>query len=177
MSLSHILIKIIADFLFIVVILWALIAMLRLPKKHRIEYIIRGVVAGITAEALGQVGSHLYHHLPPFAYKNTEALAWHINNVNSFPSDHMMLISAATFVVWASTRNHKLGLSLLAISIVVGAGRVLALVHWPVDILASAVIAAVTTVAIYSIPFRDHSPLWSKRNNHARVAEKSESSE
>lgn len=177
MSLSHILIKIIADFLFIVVILWALIAMLRLPKKHRIEYIIRGVIAGITAEILGQVGSHLYHHLPPFAYKNTEALAWHINNVNSFPSDHMMLISAATFVVWASTRNHKLGLSLLAISVVVGTGRVLALVHWPIDILASAIIAAVTTVVVYSIPFRGHSPLWSRRSDRAHVTEEPESNE
>ena len=159
----HILIKIMADFVFVVVIIWALIVMLKLAKDIRTEYIVRGIITGVVAEGLGQVAGTFYHHAPPFVAQHIQPLAWHINNVNSFPSDHMMLVSAATFVAWASTKNWKVGVPLLILSLIVGVGRVMAHVHWPIDIVASFIIAGVVTLVIYNLPYRSKRPLHTFR--------------
>lgn len=155
----HILIKILADFLIIIVIVWSLVVMLKLPKEVRTEYIVRGLIIGIVAEGLGQVAGLIYQHAPPFVAQNITPLAWHINNVNSFPSDHMMFACAATFVVWASTKNWRIGLPLLLLSLIIGIGRIMAHVHWPLDILASLVIAGIVSLVVYNIPYKGKRPL------------------
>lgn len=160
----HLLIKIMADFVFVIVIVWAFVVMVTLPKKIRWEYIWRGVCAGILAEIFARIAEHLYHHYPPFVVQHVHPLAWHINNVNSFPSDHALLVFAAAFVVWASTKNPKVGIPLVILSVIVGVGRVMAHVHWPIDIITSIVIAGVATAIVYNISYKGNRPLsWFKK--------------
>jgi undecaprenyl-diphosphatase len=155
----HLLIKIMADFVFVIVIVWAFVVMVTLPQKVRWEYIIRGMIAGVVSEIVARIAEHLYHHAPPFVAQHVQPLAWHINNTNSFPSDHALLVFAAVFVAWASTRNPKIGWPLLILAIIVGVGRVMAHVHWPIDIVTSVIIAGVVTAIVYNIPYKGRRPL------------------
>jgi len=52
----------------------------------------------------------------------------------SFPSDHAVFFSTLGFLIFY--QNRRLGLIFLLSALVIGATRVLAGVHWPVDILA-----------------------------------------
>jgi membrane-associated phospholipid phosphatase len=60
-----------------------------------------------------------------------------------FPSDHTLLAFASAFMVLVMTRYRKWGIALLVLACTVSAGRLVALVHSPLDIAGGVVIAAV----------------------------------
>jgi undecaprenyl-diphosphatase len=70
-----------------------------------------------------------------------------------FPSDHSLLVFSVTFIVWATTKNVWLGAGLLLASIAVATGRVLALVHTPLDVAGGFVCALVAVGLIYGRRF------------------------
>lgn len=60
-----------------------------------------------------------------------------------FPSDHTLFVTAIALAVWFETTYRKLAVGLFLLVIVVAVGRVLALVHTPLDVSAGIVIALI----------------------------------
>lgn len=142
-EVKTIFIKFIADYLFAILVLIGGALLLRY-KAQRGNNIVRGVLAGICGVIVDKASGLVYFHERPFEVLGKAPLAVNPSN-NAFPSDHALLVFTAAFVVWAATKNWRLGVSLMIGGIIVGWGRVLALVHWPVDIVGSFVMAAVVT--------------------------------
>ncbi|HSX28604.1 MAG TPA: phosphatase PAP2 family protein [Candidatus Saccharimonadales bacterium] len=145
-----ILIRFFADYVFAILVVIAGVILLRYKAK-RGENIVRGVLAGISGVILDKASGLVYYHERPFVVLGRDPLAVNPAN-NSFPSDHSLLVFVAAFVVWASTKNWKLGIGLMLGGVAVGWARVLALVHWPIDIVGSFVMAVVVVAIWFGIP-------------------------
>jgi membrane-associated phospholipid phosphatase len=152
-QLTDIIIRIMADGLVVPIVLVAAWAMLRLPQKERFDRIARGIVAGLVALLSAKLLSLMYQDGErPFMILGVDPKAAYLNNPG-FPSDHVLFVFAITFVVWASTKNKPLSLALLGMSMMVAAGRVLALVHTPLDVLGGILAALVAVTLIYGRNF------------------------
>lgn len=138
-----------ANYFFIIPVLAATIIVLK--QKNRAEVLVRGGLAGICALIIDKSSGLVYYHQRPFEQLGTNALAVNPSN-NSFPSDHALLVFTAALVAWIATKNWKLGVVLMLCGVIVGWSRVLALVHWPVDIVGSAFISAAMVAVWFSMP-------------------------
>jgi undecaprenyl-diphosphatase len=152
-SIPDLLIRIMADGLVVPIVLLAAWVLLRLPPAARLERLARGVMVGLIALWLAKILSILYQEGErPFMLLGVDAKAAYLNNPG-FPSDHVLFVFCITFVVWASTKNKKWGVTLLVLSTLVAVGRVAALVHTPLDVLGGFVCALAAATAIYGRQF------------------------
>jgi len=92
----------------------------------------------------------VWYHPRPFVDhpRETVLLVRHAAD-NSFPSDHATVAFAIAFSVLAFHR--RLGLAFLAAAIAVAVVRVLVGVHYPVDVGASALVAAGSTAVVVTV--------------------------
>lgn len=81
---------------------------------------------------------------------------------NSFPSGHAAFLFALGMALWFFRRGWGNWYFILAL--VVGAARVFAGVHWPLDILGGAVIGIVSAVAVYFL-LRPYAPAARAQTN------------
>ena len=143
-GMSDVIIKVIADGAVIPVVLlgvWALL--FRLPKRsNRLEAYSRILMAGLTAYMVAKLIGAVYQpqSMRPFELLGQTAGASYLNNPG-FPSDHVLFCMAITLAVWFETRRKWLGYTLLALTLVVGVGRIVALVHTPFDVIGGLIIA------------------------------------
>jgi undecaprenyl-diphosphatase len=72
-----------------------------------------------------------------------------------FPSDHAMFAFALALLVIFMTRFKKLGLACLGLAVAVAVGRVLALVHSPLDVVGGAICAGVGAAVWYYLYYRE----------------------
>jgi len=152
-SAGDIFIRIIADGLVVPIVLLAAFVLLRQPHKVLFERLARGVMVGLIGLWLAKIFSLLYQEGErPFMILGVTPKAAFLNNPG-FPSDHVLFVFCITFVVWASTKDRKLGLVFLALSTLVAIGRVLALVHTPLDVLGGVVCALVAATLVYGRNF------------------------
>lgn len=110
---------------------------LTLPRRSWLRHIVAGLLAGVLALVLAKLASHLYYDPRPFVRLHRIPLIPHSAD-NGFPSDHMLLASVLASLAWMM--NQKLSIILWVGALLIGAARVIALVHSPIDILASAII-------------------------------------
>lgn len=142
--MDDLLIKLIADGAVVPIVLiggWALLFRIR---DDRVRSYARILMAGLTAYLMAKlIGSVYQPELQrPFELMGVEAGASFLNNPG-FPSDHVLFCTAITLAVWFETRSKKLTILLAILTALVGLGRILALVHSPLDVLGGVVIAAV----------------------------------
>lgn len=145
-----IIIRVMADALVVPIVLiaaWALFV--KVPKAARFERLARGVVAGLIALFLAKVLSLTYQEGErPFVELGVQAKAAYLNNPG-FPSDHVLFVFSITLVVWAATKDKKISLTLLILSTLVALGRILALVHTPLDVLGGVLCAFAAASLVY----------------------------
>ena len=158
--MSNDLIGFFANYFFIVPLLWALYLMLRLKVK-RGEYIMRTICAGVTAVVFAGIGMKLYRHARPYVASHVQALAINPHN-NSFPSLHALLITAAALVVYLSTKNLWYGIILAVTDAIVAWARILAHVHFLVDIIGGVLMSVVAVAIWFSVPLPDFLQRWGK---------------
>ena len=96
------------------------------------------------AYVLARIAGLFFYHEQPFAVYDFEPLFPHVID-NAFPSDHMLF--ASVFAVVAHLRHRALGLSLWAFAALVGIARIAVGLHYPEDLVASAVIAVAAVYA------------------------------
>lgn len=94
--------------------------------------IIAGTVGGIATVALTKISGTLYFHARPFVTFHVAPLITHVAD-NAFLSDHLAACGLAVGFLW--TRSRVLAIAALTFALALGAARVLARLHWPVDIL------------------------------------------
>lgn len=101
-------------------------------------------MAGVTSYILAKfIGSAWRpEQLRPFEQLGVNPGAAYLNNPG-FPSDHALLGFFLTLAVWFCTRNRKFTIIMAVLTILMCIGRVMALVHTPLDIAGALVISAV----------------------------------
>ena len=145
---TELIIKLIADGAVIPIVLigaWALL--FKVPKGHRFEAYTRILMAGLTAFLIAKLLGSIYQPATerPFELLGLHAGASYLNNPG-FPSDHALFTAAITFAVWFETKQKKATIILAILTLAVCVGRVLALVHTPIDIIGGVGVAAIGTV-------------------------------
>ncbi len=152
------LINIIADGLVVPVVIIGIYALIWLvPKQGRYQIYTRVLMAGLTAFVLAKIIGLLYQpeSLRPFEILGVEAGASFLNNPG-FPSDHALFTMAITLAVWFSTKSLLWAGICLFLTILVGVGRVLALVHTPLDVVGGLLIALTGIVWYYPWVLKKH---------------------
>lgn len=141
--MQDLLIRILADGAVLPVVLigvWALLFMA--PRGERYKAYCRVLLAGLTAYLFAKlIGSVFQPELErPFELMGTSAGASFLNNPG-FPSDHVLFCAAITLAVWFETRQKIITVILATLTLLVAVGRVLALVHSPLDVAGGIIIA------------------------------------
>lgn len=142
---QDILIRLLADATLIPVVLlgaWALV--FKIPRGQRYEAYTRIVMAGLTAYLVAKLIGIVYQPggARPFEVLGVTAGASSLNNPG-FPSDHALFATAVVLAVWFETRLKVVSIIMALCVVLMGVGRVLALVHTPLDIIGGVVIACV----------------------------------
>lgn len=112
-------------------------------RQCRREVVVACAVSGLLAVLVVLALDHVADRPRPFVDLGLTPLFPHDAD-SSFPSDHTLTSVAIAGPLVA--RRRRLGLGLVAWSLLIGAARVAAAVHYPSDIAGSALIAAVTSV-------------------------------
>jgi undecaprenyl-diphosphatase len=139
------LIKFIADGMVIPVVAIAGYALLFLvPKGHRFEIYSRILMAGLTSYLIAKLLGAAYQPSVerPFELLGVAPGASYLNNPG-FPSDHALFTAFLTFAVWFETKRRNLVIILATLTLLVCVGRILALVHTPLDVIGGIAVAAV----------------------------------
>lgn len=136
------LIVISAKYLIIAVGLLALIATLLSERTVRRNIIRLALLSFPIAFLLALLAGHLYYDTRPFVVEHIEPLIPHAAD-NGFPSDHTLYTMVAAITMFVHRR--KLGVFLGILAILIGVSRVMADLHYPIDIAGSIMIAMVAT--------------------------------
>lgn len=171
-GMSEVFIKIVADGAVIPVVLlgvWALL--FRLPKRaNRLEAYSRILMAGLTAYLVAKLIGAVYQPqlMRPFEMLGQTAGASYLNNPG-FPSDHVLFCMAIALAVLFETHKKWIGYILIFLTLVVGIGRIAALVHTPLDVIGGLIIACSGAAWYLQKPFKaKRVPTEARQNgNHA----------
>ncbi len=138
-------IKLLADGTIIPIVLLGAYALLFLvPRGHWFESYSRILMAGLTAYLLAKLLGAVYQPSGerPFEILGVSAGASYLNNPG-FPSDHALFASVLTLAVWFETRRKGIAIAMAILVVLMCIGRVLALVHTPLDVIGGIVVASV----------------------------------
>lgn len=172
--MGEMLIKILADYLVIpIVLIGAYTLLFKLRPGSRYHAYTRVLMSGLTAYLVAKIIASIFQPEleRPFEILGTQAGASYLNNPG-FPSDHVLFCTAITLAVWFETKQKYIASALLLMTVLVALGRVLALVHTPLDVAGGAVIAAIG--ALWYVQRPHEKPLvprkqWSKPGSHGKV--------
>ena len=145
---SQTIIRLLADGLLLPIVGLAGYALLfRVSQGKRLEAYKRIFMAGLTAYLMAKLLGAVYQPIDqrPFELIGVAAGASYLPNPG-FPSDHALFASFLTLAVWFETRSKKLASVLGLLTLLMCTGRILALVHTPLDILGGIVIAMIGAV-------------------------------
>jgi membrane-associated phospholipid phosphatase len=143
-------IKFLADYLVIIIVLIGVSSLLIYVRKDRYQTYLRIIMMGLTALLIAKVLSLVFQPdgARPFLELKQAAKASFLNNPG-FPSDHALFVMFITIAVWVATKRKLLSLMLLIMSIGVAVGRVLALVHTPLDVTGGFAVAFIAGLLWY----------------------------
>lgn len=161
--LSQTVVKLIADGLVIpIALLGAYALIFKIPGDKRFDAYARILMAGLTAFLVAKLLGAVYQPAGerPFELMGVSAGASYLNNPG-FPSDHMLFTTAITLAVWFETRQKKLTILLAVLTALVGLGRVLALVHTPLDIFGGLLVALIGAIWYLTVE-----PVRAKKKAH-----------
>lgn len=145
---QDLLIRIMADYAIVpVILIGAYVIVFKVPKGQRLQSYSRILMAGLTAYFIAKLVGSIYQPAGerPFELLGKAAGASFLNNPG-FPSDHTLLVSAIVYAVWFETKQKALSLILASLLITICVGRVLALVHTPMDVIGGIIIAAIGAI-------------------------------
>ena len=138
-------IKLLADGLIVPVALLAAYALLvHVPNDRRYEVYARIIMVGLTTLLLAKLLGTIFQPqtMRPFELLGVPAGASFLNNPG-FPSDHALFTLFLALAVWFQTNQRRIALVLIALSFMTGAGRILALVHTPLDVIGGFAVASI----------------------------------
>lgn len=138
-------IRFIADGLVpVVALIGAYMLIFKLPKgSNRQRAYARIIMAGLTALLAAKIVASFWQpdSARPFVEMGVVAKAAYLDNAG-FPSDHVLLSAAIAYAVWFETRHKNVAVLLFVLVALIATGRVLALVHTPVDVFGGFIFAS-----------------------------------
>jgi len=123
---------------FVIIALAVLTVVVYKGKEQWFRLSMLALLALAFGYALARVAGFLYAHPQPFEVEGFEPLLPHAAD-NAFPSDHTVI--GGVFASVAFLADRRVGLALWILALLVGLSRMLAGLHYPIDIFASAVLA------------------------------------
>lgn len=141
--MEELILRFVADYLMFAIGIIALYTFaIVIPPKLWWYWGWRIFLAGATAYLVAKLVGHFYQPetMRPFEKMGVEPGAAFLPNPG-FPSDHALFAMFLTLAVWFSTRSKLLAGTMLVLTVLVGVGRVLALVHTPLDVVGGILIA------------------------------------
>lgn len=156
----ELIVRIVADVAVVPVVLigaWALL--FKIPRGRRFESYSRVILAGLTAYMLAKFIGTVYQptSLRPFEILGVDPGASFLNNPG-FPSDHALFVTAITCAVWFETRMKKVTIILAGLVASICIGRVMALVHTPLDVVGGVAIALIGSLWYSNVPRKQEEP-------------------
>lgn len=142
---QEMIIRILADGLMIPIVLIGTYALVfKVPMEKRLDSYTRVLIAGLTTYLIAKLAGTIYQPetLRPFELLGSSAGASYLNNPG-FPSDHALFAMAITCAVWLETKQKWMSIILASLVICMALGRVLALVHTPIDVFGGIAIAII----------------------------------
>lgn len=121
-------------------VLWAI------DGRIKKEQVLHALFAAILAWLIAQMVKNLFPALRPFEADGTSPLTMTIPSDSSFPSGHSAAAFGLSVAIWLHAR--KTGYFYLFLAVLVGAARVYANVHYPLDIVGGAFLGVVVALAI-----------------------------
>ncbi|MBI3618744.1 phosphatase PAP2 family protein [Candidatus Peregrinibacteria bacterium] len=149
-----------AKYLYLVVILAAIIVVGKMERHRRKQLLFLGMISLPLTFIVARLAGYLFDDPRPFVLGNFTPLIDHAAD-NGFPSDHTLLTSAIAFLVLAFEK--KMGLWLLLLSAIVGLARIASGVHHIIDSAGAMVISGAVLVAILSLRKKSAPPLLRRR--------------
>lgn len=120
--------------------------------KIKKEQVFHALFAAASAWIIAHIIKALFPTLRPFQV-NSESVRVIIPLANGgFPSGHTAAAFALALTIWK--HDKKAGIVFLVSAVVVGIARVLANVHYPVDILGGAVLGIIDALVVEKLHFR-----------------------
>lgn len=114
-------------------------------KKKGVRDVVVVITAALIAWGLAHLIKYFYPHARPSALSDTYVLL--PEKDSSFPSGHATFFSALATALYFY--HKKLGLLYSLGALLIGIARVMAGIHWPIDILAGYVLGGIIGTGIY----------------------------
>lgn len=149
--IMQVIVMVMADGMLVAIVLLAAYALLcKVRRGDRYEKYMRVMMAGVTSYVFAKFIAQIWQPeaTRPFEQLGQQAGASFLNNPG-FPSDHTLFAMFLTLAVWYVTRSKWLAGAMFLMTILLAVGRVLALVHTPLDVIGGMVIAC-TGIIWYS---------------------------
>ena len=137
-----------ANYLWYVIIGITVVYFLTLSRPEQKRMLIFAALVLPLVYLFSLLGGALYYDARPFVVEHFTPLIPHKPS-NGFPSDHVLWSAATAAIIFPS--NKYLSLLLWVLTILVGAARVRAGVHHPIDIVGSMLMAIVVGSIVYLI--------------------------
>lgn len=144
----ELLIRVIADISVIIIALVATVVLIKdIPNAQKYAVYCQILMAGLTAYLVAKLIASVYQPAleRPFEAAGLTPGASYLNNPG-FPSDHALFATALVLAVWLGARRPRVALVLFGLTLVMCLGRVLALVHTPLDVVGGIIIALVGVI-------------------------------
>lgn len=127
-----------------IVLIAGYMLLFKVPSGHRYEAYARILMAGLTSYLVAKLLGSIWQPSGerPFEILGVAPGASYLNNPG-FPSDHALFTAFLTLAVWFETKRKRISIVLVVLTLLVCIGRVLALVHTPLDVIGGLVVASV----------------------------------
>jgi len=134
-----------ADYLLWIAV--GILIILFLIKKTRLTSIVAGLSVVLARLVITEVIKYFYHSVRPYlVLDNVRKLIAENKNFQSFPSGHTAIFFAIAMAIFYF--NRKWGIIAFVVAVLVGLSRIYVGVHWPIDILAGALIGIISGIVI-----------------------------
>jgi undecaprenyl-diphosphatase len=139
---------------FLIYFLFAgLIVLWFIDGKIKKEQVVHALFACLFAFLIAVLIKYLFPTLRPFVTDGRGIDVFIRPNDGSFPSEHTVIAFALAVTVFMHDR--KIGWWFLAAALLIGVARVMANVHYPIDIVGGAFIGTIVAVVIEKLHFSD----------------------
>ena len=120
--------------------------------KIKREQAFHALFAGVLAWTLAWIIKSIFPTLRPFQLNGKEAFVLFPLTDGSFPSGHAATAFSMAWTIWK--HNKKIGAIYLLSAFAVGISRVLANVHYPIDIFAGGILGIIVSNLVRKIHFK-----------------------
>lgn len=119
--------------------------------KIKKEQVAHALIASFLAWLVTEFIKQIFHTPRPFMIDGFHPLTATIPTDSAFPSSHTALAFATATIIWF--HDKKVGIIFIILALLVGIARIMANVHYPVDIMGGAVVGLATAFLMEKIHF------------------------